>query len=165
MTFRNYEHVVAWDLQKAYNTVKTGEEEMHMRRLLWRFSEEEPRKTFGFLVMAFGDRPAATGMEVAKRKVVEMGADIDEEAVKMMQLGTYVDDETAGGSPEDLERMVGDVTEVDGEYHYSGTIAQIYKKGGFRVKVMVRSGEGDKKVTAKLGGGVLGLLGTPRRKK
>jgi hypothetical protein len=60
---------VTWDYAKAYNTVLTYPEEMHMRRMVWRESEDEPWKTYGINRMHFGDRPAAAGLEVAKKKV------------------------------------------------------------------------------------------------
>ena len=37
--FRTLPNVVTWDYAKAYNTVLTYPEEMHMRRLVWRESE------------------------------------------------------------------------------------------------------------------------------
>ena len=36
-SWRSYQHVVNADLAKAYNTVRTFPEEMHMRRLVWRW--------------------------------------------------------------------------------------------------------------------------------
>ena len=53
--------MVTWDYAKAYNTVLTYPEDMHMRRLVWRESEDEPWKTYGINRMHFGDRPAAAG--------------------------------------------------------------------------------------------------------
>ena len=67
-TFRSYENVVIWDLAKAYNTVKTGPAEMHMRRLVWRWGQEDAEwQIYGFLVMTFGDKVAACGLEVMRR--------------------------------------------------------------------------------------------------
>ena len=59
--FRTLPNVVSWDYAKAYNTVYTFPEEMHMRRLVWRYDEDEPWRIFGIERMHFGDRPAAAG--------------------------------------------------------------------------------------------------------
>ena len=39
--FRSYEKVCIWDLSKAYSQIVTGPEELHIRRLVWRWGEEE----------------------------------------------------------------------------------------------------------------------------
>ena len=41
--------------------------------------------------MHFGDRPAAIGLDVAKRRVAEAGREIDSKAVDMI-MRDYVDD-------------------------------------------------------------------------
>ena len=41
LRFRCYEKVFMFDLSKAYNTMRTGVVEKHLRRFVWRFSEEE----------------------------------------------------------------------------------------------------------------------------
>ena len=69
--FRTLLNVVTRDYAKAYNTVLTYPEEMHMRHLVWRESKDEPWKTYGINRMHFADRPAAAGLEVAKKKVAE----------------------------------------------------------------------------------------------
>ena len=92
-TFRSYKHVVSWDLSKAYNTVHTGQAEKHMRRLVWRWGDKESDwQVFGFTKMAFGDRPAACGLEVAKSLVISAGAAINPEVAEELQIGSYVND-------------------------------------------------------------------------
>ena len=66
ITWRTYEEVVIWDYSKAYNTVWTFTEKMHMRRLVWRFNPMAPWTTYGVNRMHFGDRVATTRLEVAK---------------------------------------------------------------------------------------------------
>ena len=63
ITWRTYEEVVIWDYAKAYNTVRTFAEEMHMRRLVWRFDPTAPWTTYGVDRMHFGDRVPATRLE------------------------------------------------------------------------------------------------------
>ena len=85
ITWRTYEEVVIWDYAKAYNTVWTFAEEMHMRRLVWRFDPTAPWTTYRVDRMHFGDRVAATGLEVSKRKVADIREAIDPAAAKMIK--------------------------------------------------------------------------------
>ena len=41
-----------------------------------------------------------------------------------MQKG-YVDDGNGGGSEEMINRMIGEVTEVDGQLYFAGTLSKI----------------------------------------
>ena len=89
--------------------------------------------------MMFGDRPAATALEVTKRKVAELGESIDPEASEMIQDG-YSDDGVTGGENEDLDRMMGErIDPATGESIFEGTIQQIVSIGGFELKHMIRS--------------------------
>ena len=55
---------------------------------------------------------------------------------------TYVDNGATGGDEETARRLIGDISNnEDGSLSYSGTLAQIFKKGGFKLKMIVRSGE------------------------
>ena len=59
-TFRSYACIVCWDLSKAYNSICTTDRELHYRRLLWRWGQEEAEWTiYGFCKVNFGDVPAA----------------------------------------------------------------------------------------------------------
>ena len=69
--FRGYEVGLVFDLTKAYNSMLTGIVEKHLRRLVWRFSPDEPWQDFGFVTVAFGDRPAATFLELAKAQLMK----------------------------------------------------------------------------------------------
>ena len=159
--WRCYQHCAVWDLTKAYNTVKTFEEELHMRRLVWRWGDVNQNWTvFGINAMHFGDRCATTGLKVALNKVAEAGSHIDPAAAEMIKQG-YVDDGIGGGSKEDVDRLIGEETWREGKPTYSGTVAEILQGGGFKMKVMVRDGEQRPEVTELLGGGVLGLPWKP----
>merc|ERR1712215_126382 len=85
ITWRTYEEVVIWDYVKAYNTVRTFAEEMHMRRLVWRFDPTAPWTTYGVDRMHFGDSDAATRLEVSERKVADVGEAIAPAAAKMIK--------------------------------------------------------------------------------
>ena len=163
VTWRSYEEVVVWDITKAYNSVHTFEEEMHMRKLVWRWGRmKDEWTTYGFLRMAFGDRVGTCGLEVAKQKVAQEGRAISVEVAAMVERG-YVDDGCGGGSEEMVQSLIGKHSVVDGVHTYDGLVAQILDLGGFRVKVMVRSGETDVDTINLLGGGVLGLPWNPTK--
>ena len=85
--FRTLPHVVTWDYLKAYIMVLTYPEEMHMRRLVWRDSEDEPWKMYRMNRMHFGDRPAAAGLEVAKKKVAKLGWSVDGQTANTIMQG------------------------------------------------------------------------------
>ena len=77
LDWRGLREVVVWDYAKAYNTVWTGPDEMHVRRLVHKMSDDGEWTTYGINKMHFGDRPAATGLEVAKDLVANTGLDLD----------------------------------------------------------------------------------------
>ena len=72
---------------------------------------------FGIDRMHFGDPPAAIGLEVAKNLVAESGRDIDFAAVVMIKRD-YVDDWLGGGSEEDVDRLMGEVEDEDGNISF-----------------------------------------------
>merc|ERR1711867_110456 len=104
--FHTFPNVVSWDFAKAYNTVYTFPEEMHMRRLVWRNAKDEPWRIFGIDRMHFGDRPAAAGLEVAKKKVAELGKQVDEQTADIITRG-YVDDGLGGGPEYVVKKLIG----------------------------------------------------------
>ena len=104
--FRTLPNVVTWDYTKAYNTVYSYPEEMHMRHLVWRYDEDEPWKIFGIDRMHFGDRPAAAGLEVAKKKVAELGKQVDKQTAEIITHG-YVDDGLGGGPEYVVKKLIG----------------------------------------------------------
>ena len=65
---------------------------------MWRFSDNEEWKFYGYEVMAFGDRIAATALECAKRKVADLGEEIDQQTAHRLRSDLYVDDGATGGS-------------------------------------------------------------------
>ena len=96
------------DLKKAYQSIHTGPLELHMRRFLFRESCQEEWIDYAFTRCTFGDVAAGLILEIAKRRVAEMGKDIDEQASQQLQDFSYVDDSIVGGSAEDVERMRGE---------------------------------------------------------
>ena len=97
LRFRCREVAFQFDLKKAYNTMKTGIVERHLRRFVWKFSDESDWLDFAFDVVHFGDRSAACQLEVAKNLIVDTYGDIDKEAAQRIRDDTYVDDGVSGG--------------------------------------------------------------------
>ena len=99
MRFRARPYTVIADLKKAYNSISTSEKDCHLRRLLWYRKEDldNPNaelKTFGMLVMAFGDTPAQYYLECAKEEVSNYIREImgDPDLAEAIISMSYVDD-------------------------------------------------------------------------
>ena len=114
---------MVFDLTKAYNSLKTGLPEKHMRRLVWRFGPDQPWQDFGFVVVAFGDRPAANFLELGKNLCADAGKDIDPIASKKIKQDCYVDDGVTGKSTSEVEKMMGQKL---GDGKYSGFVCEIF---------------------------------------
>ena len=128
LRFRSYACGLQYDLSKAYNSMRTGLKERHLRRFVWRFSKDSPWIDYAFDVVHFGDKCAATQLEVAKDLIADMGREIDPVAADRIQDDIYVDDGISGGSYEEVQRFKG-IKNPDG--YFSGTIPQIFAKGNF----------------------------------
>ena len=79
-----------------------------LRLLVWRFgNNSEEFRTFGYEVVAFGDKPAAGTLERGKDIVAELGMDNDPEVALKLKNDMYVDDAVSGGPEELVSRMRG----------------------------------------------------------
>ena len=158
LRWRLYPVAVHFDLKKMFHSVRTGLPEMFKRLMAWRKGKlDADWAIYGWLVVAFGDRPASCILEICKDLAAEAGEEIDPEAAKAIREDTYVDDGATGGTEESVSRMIGEVTEEkDGSLSYSGTLSQIFQKAGFTLKMIVRSGETNPKALELMGGTVLG---------
>merc|ERR1712030_80592 len=167
--FRSYEIALIFDITKAYNSIKTGLVEKHLRRLWFRQDpKHEEWKVYGFNCVQFGDKPAAALMTIA----IERAAETYEEVAKDLNLSiqdvkddskklledTYVDNGTTGGSKKEVQRMIGNKL-PDGSY--SGTIPSMMKKVGLKLKTIVTSQSTDQEPMSKLSDKVLGYLYDP----
>ena len=137
--WRAVEYALMVDLQKAYQAIHTGDLELHLRRFLFRESPEQPWEIFAFTRATFGDLSAGLILEVAKRRVAELGEQIDPVAAHQLKTYSYVDDSIMGGSQDDVDRMRGKREDTG----YTGTVPQILAKGAMRVKFMAVSGSTD----------------------
>ena len=153
LRFRCREAVLQYDLSKAYNSMKTGLRERHLRRFVWKFRDEDAWQDFAFDCVHFGDRSAACQLEVAKDLIADKYKYVDPEAAKLIKEDTYVDDGLGGGTPSQVDRFIG-VKQSDGSF--DGTVSQILGKGGFKLKAIVRNGETDQEQINKMGNSVFG---------
>ena len=78
-----------FDLTKSYNSLKTAVVEMHLRRLICRFSPDEPWQDFGFVVVVFGDRTDGEFLELGRCLTADAGQAIDPMASKKLQIDSY----------------------------------------------------------------------------
>ena len=142
-----------FDLSKAYNTLRTGPVERHLRRFVWRFNPGDDWQDFALDRVHFGDQCAATELEVGKDITADEGAHIDPEAAKRIKEEIYVDDGLTGGSAEQVNRFVGKKL-PDGQY--DGTIPRILALGNFKVKAFSISGQEPTEESDLMGNKVLG---------
>ena len=148
--WRSYEKTVVWDLRKAYNTVVTYAEEMHARRLVWRWGVQGGAwTTYGINSkgvinrMHFGHRPAMCRLSVGLGMTAEAGDEIDPEAASMIKLG-YGDNGVGGGDQVTVDRLVGKESWVDGKPHYDGTVQTTLNKGSFEARWLWASVKGER---------------------
>ena len=96
-------------------------------------------------------------MEISKDLTAHAGKDIDKVATIAISEDTYVDDGATGGDEETVMRMIGDISiNEDRSLSYSGTLSQIFEKGGFKLKMIVKLRETYPEALKNVGGGVLG---------
>ena len=169
LRFRGYEVALVGDISKAYNSIKTGQVERHVRRYWFRFTQDAPWKVYGANCVMFGDKPAAGLMTIA----VEKASDCSSEVIKLdiapaelvlsdakkLKSDTYVDDFHSGGSQADVSRMMGIKDPLTGQF--TGTIPRLLNNVGLHLKTLVTSGSRDKEAIAKLSGTALGYIWEP----
>ena len=86
--------------------MRTSVQERHLRRFVWRWTEDGPWIYLGIDRVHFVDICAASELQVSKGFVADLGACIDEEASEKLVEDSYVDDTLTGGDAETVERMV-----------------------------------------------------------
>ena len=152
--WRAVEVALMTDLRKAYQAIHTGPMELHLRRFLYREARDQPWRDYAFTRATFGDVAAGLILEIAKRKVAELGSGEDPIAAQQLQDYCYVDDSILGGTHEDVQRMRGQ--RVDGSY--TGTVPRILAYGAMQVKFMAISGSDDPWEEEQLAGKTLGVM-------
>ena len=56
LRWRMFDVALNYDLSKAYHSLRTGERELHLRRFVYRFAQDQPWEVYAYRVVAFGDR-------------------------------------------------------------------------------------------------------------
>ena len=74
--FKSYKDALVYDITNAYNSIKTGLAERHLRRLWYRESPEQEWKIYGFNCVQFGDKCAGTLMTIAVERAAETFAEV-----------------------------------------------------------------------------------------
>ena len=146
-----------------FHTARTGEPEKFMCLMVWRNGKtEDTWHSYGWKVVAFGDCPSSCVLEIAKDLTALAGEDIDKVAARCISKNTYMDDGATSGDEETADKLIGEVSiNEDGLLTYTGTLSQIFQKGGFRLKMIVRSGETNLEALRRMGGTVLGHKWSP----
>ena len=127
LRFRSYPVALQLDLAKAYNTLRSGLVERHLRRFVWRFDPSEPWQDYAIDRVYFGDASAGCQLEVGKDIVADAGAFIDKEASQKLKDDLYVDDAMTGGTAEQVKIFVGEKLPDGGGY--DGTFSKILARG------------------------------------
>ena len=155
LRFRNRKYAISTDVTKAYHGLRTGPVEMHLRRVVHRKKSETEWKTYGFLCVSFGDVAAQAILEVCLQKVAKENKSIDWVAALIIELDRFVDDLPSGSDEwAVIMRLRG---EILANWQTTGTLSQMFAKGGFLLKVVAATGDEDGPMTQKLGGSVLGI--------
>ena len=155
LRFRNRKFAISTDITKAYHGLRTGKPEMHLRRVVYRKPGETEWKTYGFLCVSFGDICAQSILECCLKKIAKMGKSMDLIAAVMVELDRFVDDLPSGHDlKEVIQKLRGEILE---NWQTTGTLAALFARGGFILKVIACSGDKDGPMVQKLGGAVLGI--------
>ena len=159
LNWREHPTTIIYDLSKAYQSIKTGLTERHLRRFFYRSSPTEPFKTYAIDCNNYGDACASLGLELGKEKTAELGKPIDPQASEQLVQNSFVDDVAGGGTIAEVLRMRGQKNNL-GEY--SGTIPKVLAAGGFRAKALTMSGNCDDEEKETLGNKFLGIGYCPK---
>ena len=136
MRFRSTPYTIVADLSKAYNTIRTSEQDMHLRRLLWYrvsdLKDENPKlRTFGMTSVAFGDTPSAYYLELSKMMVSEkLKTDGHTNLSSEIIRSSYVDDFCI---PIEHQSQIDD---------YKMNMKTAFQSFGFKIKEFLVPGEG-----------------------
>ena len=66
--WRCHPTALMYDLAKAYQSIRTGEKEKHLRRFFYRSDTKEEFKTYAYDRATFGDNAASAALEFEEKK-------------------------------------------------------------------------------------------------
>ena len=140
--FRKHRIGFIKDLSKFYQSVNASARDQHLRRVLWRFGDEEASpKVYKTTTVNFGDKPAGCVAQVALRETAKMYRAIEPVAADVIINSTYCDDTPSGASTMEKAKYL------------SQKMDEIVAEGGFKYKDIIMTGDkpkekedGDRKV-------------------
>ena len=133
-----YESGLCLDLTKAYFSMKTGEVELHLRRVVWRYGKvDEEWRHFVYETVSFGDKPAGVYLDIVINQAADRFHSIDPEAAEKIKNDRYVDDIATGGSPSQVKRMAGKRQSSQNKFQTNGTLPAILSEGALYLKAVV----------------------------
>jgi hypothetical protein len=159
LRFRNRKYEITTDVTKAYHGLRTGEVEMHLRRVIDRCKSTDEWKTYGYLcvsmILSFGDVAAQAILECCLKRLAKTYKEDDLIAALMVEINQFVDDLPSGSDfKEIIERLRGEILD---NWQTTGSLAALFAKGGFLLKVVACSGEENGPMVQKLAGAILGI--------
>ena len=95
--FRLYQVAIHFDLSKMFHSVQTGEPELFKRLKVWGNGDRNKEwVSYGWQVVAFGDRPSSCILEICKDLTAKAGETIDPDSARAIRDDMYVDDGATG---------------------------------------------------------------------
>ena len=103
--FRKYEIALIADIEKMYRQVTMNPTDRHLQRILWRFDNSQPIRTYELGTVTYGLAPSAF---LATRTLIQLANDEGDKYLKarsVIKENVYVDDLLAGANniPETIE--------------------------------------------------------------
>ena len=117
------------DISKFYNCILSCERDRHLRRVLWRNSNDEEFKQYTMETLSFGDVAAGSFATLALRLTADMKKDDFPAAVEALYHSTYLDDLLDGEENDAVSRQL------------FADIESVAAVGGFHFKPAVFSGD------------------------
>ena len=130
LNFRTFPTAFVKDLSKFYQSIKVGERDKHLRRVLWRGDGiNTAPKIYTTETVNFGDKPAGCVALTGLRQTADLYQHIDQEAAQKLKDNNYVDDVATGSDTK--EQAIRLSTNMD----------KIVEMGGFKFKSTIMSGD------------------------
>ena len=89
LRFRNRKYAISTDVTKAYHGLRTGDIEMHLRRVIYRCKSTDEWKTYGFLCVSFGDVAAQAILECCLKRLAKTYKQDDIKAALMLTIDCF----------------------------------------------------------------------------
>ena len=118
--FREEEVGYIRDIRKMYHTVGTTIPDRQTHRFLWRdLNPEKKPEEYMMEVMSFGDKPAATNVQLALRKTADLATNDQSASKAVVYTSTYMD------------IIISSVNDIGDAENHTSSIDNILQKGSF----------------------------------